>query len=336
MRLLGSALRVAVVAAACAALALPAHAADSLSELDAVTAERQDVETRLDAVTDELEALTAKLTDAEVTRSRLADELAALEDAAQRAEDVLSDHVLRAYRGGDASFEMLLDAAGSEEALERARLLDGLGQRGARQVEAALLARSAFAQRRAQLSALESDLRRDRARVTALRAEVEVAFAEVSAREADLVSRRSRQRTVSRSGQQGTYACPIAPPFHFRDTWGAPRSGGRTHKGVDIYGPMRADVYAITDGTIARHSNSGLGGLGLYLAGDDGNLYYYSHLDSILPGYAPGRRVEAGEHIAANGDSGNARGGPPHIHFEVRPGGGGPINPYPHAAAACF
>jgi peptidoglycan LD-endopeptidase LytH len=87
---------------------------------------------------------------------------------------------------------------------------------------------------------------------------------------------------------------------------------------------------------IARHSNSPLGGLGLYLAGDDGNQYYYSHLQQIYPDYQPGRRVEAGERIAANGDSGNARGGAPHIHFEVRPGGGAQINPYPHAAAACF
>lgn len=130
--------------------------------------------------------------------------------------------------------------------------------------------------------------------------------------------------------------CPIGAPNGFIDSWGFPRSGGRRHKGVDMFAPMGAPVYAMTDGVIARHSTSRLGGLSLYLSGDDGNLYYYAHLQRILPDYGPGRRVEAGELIAANGDSGNARGGSPHIHFEVHPGGGGPVPPYAYSAAACF
>jgi murein DD-endopeptidase MepM/ murein hydrolase activator NlpD len=103
-----------------------------------------------------------------------------------------------------------------------------------------------------------------------------------------------------------------------------------------MFAPYGMNVYAITSGVILRHSNSGLGGIGLYLSGDDGNVYYYAHLASILPAYRPGRRVEPGELIAYNGDTGNARGGAPHVHFEVRPGGGYNVNPYPYSAAACF
>jgi prolyl oligopeptidase PreP (S9A serine peptidase family) len=74
----------------------------------------------------------------------------------------------------------------------------------------------------------------------------------------------------------------------------------------------------------------------LYLAGDDGNQYYYAHLHEILPEYVPGRRVVAGELIALNGATGNADFDAPHVHLEVHPGGGAAVNPYPYAAAACF
>jgi murein DD-endopeptidase MepM/ murein hydrolase activator NlpD len=49
-----------------------------------------------------------------------------------------------------------------------------------------------------------------------------------------------------------------------------------------------------------------------------------------------GKRVEAGQHVAFNGASGNARGGAPHVHFQIHPGGGGPVNPYGSLARICF
>jgi len=101
-------------------------------------------------------------------------------------------------------------------------------------------------------------------------------------------------------------------------------------------GPMGAPVYAFTDGVIERHSDSRLGGISLYLRGADGSTYFYTHLQGYAEAGAVGARVSAGEHIAFNGDTGNARGGAPHIHFERAPGGGGAVNPYPYLAAACF
>lgn len=132
-------------------------------------------------------------------------------------------------------------------------------------------------------------------------------------------------------GRKGS--CPVAGPVSFTDTWGAPRSGGRSHQGVDMFAAMRTPAAAIVDGTLLRRQTSSLGGLSVYLNGDDGNEYFYTH----LAGYsdvAPGQKVKAGEIIGYVGDSGNAKGGPPHLHFEIR-SGGVPINPTPAARAAC-
>ena len=128
-------------------------------------------------------------------------------------------------------------------------------------------------------------------------------------------------------------SCPVSKPYSFVDSWGAARSGGRAHKGTDIMNPMRNRVHAIVDGVVSRQSTSSLGGISLYLQGVDGNEYYYAHLDSYAS--RVGQRVKAGELIAYNGQTGNARYTAPHVHFEVHPGGGSPVNPYPYVRAAC-
>lgn len=309
----------------------------SVDDLDALRGEREAVEGDLEAITAELERITVRLTEAEDARARLAADLAELERQAEEAAELLAAKAVHSYmHAGEETLTLVMSAGDPTDAMERARLLDGIGRRELVQIEQAQAARAAYHQRRSELASLVRSLEEDEERVAVLRAELDEEFRDARAREMEVATRRDRQRRVSRSGQEGVYACPIAPPFYFRDTWGAPRSGGRKHKGVDIFGEMGADVYAITDGTILRHSNNRLGGIGLYVMGDDGNQYYYSHLQRIFPEYVPGRRVEAGELIAANGDTGNARGGAPHIHMEVRPGGGANVNPYPFAAAPCF
>ncbi|HEX6675763.1 MAG TPA: peptidoglycan DD-metalloendopeptidase family protein [Actinomycetes bacterium] len=131
------------------------------------------------------------------------------------------------------------------------------------------------------------------------------------------------------------YSCPVSPPYHFTDTWGAPRSGGRTHKGVDLLNPYGNKVHAVVDGKISRFSNSALGGTSLYIQGVDGDEYYYAHLSAYAAGIHPGVPVKAGELIAYNGNTGDAAGGAPHVHFEYHPGGGAPVNPTPMANALC-
>ena len=124
----------------------------------------------------------------------------------------------------------------------------------------------------------------------------------------------------------------MGQPHSFSDTWGAPRSGGRSHKGVDMLGPYGVPIYAFVSGVWDVRSPGRLAGNWGILRGDDGNTYYYMHLQTITAG--DGARVSAGTQVGTNGDTGNAR-GTPHLHWEVHPGGGGAVNPTPYARRAC-
>jgi murein DD-endopeptidase MepM/ murein hydrolase activator NlpD len=124
---------------------------------------------------------------------------------------------------------------------------------------------------------------------------------------------------------------PVQGPNSFRDTFGAPRSGGRTHQGCDIMTARNTPIVAVTKGVITRTNpyDTGLGGITIHLRGDDDNVYYYAHLASIKDGIRAGVRVSAGQVIGYAGNTGNASGGAVHLHFEIRPNGGAAINPYP-------
>ncbi len=121
---------------------------------------------------------------------------------------------------------------------------------------------------------------------------------------------------------------PMQGPCSFSDTWGAPRSGGRTHQGTDIIGAEGLELYAAADGTITKiYENYALAGNGVRLTMDDGTYFFYAHMTEVADGLEVGSQVEAGDVVGYNGSTGNA--GTAHLHFEVHPGGGAAINPYP-------
>ncbi|MGB7877710.1 MAG: M23 family metallopeptidase, partial [Ilumatobacteraceae bacterium] len=122
--------------------------------------------------------------------------------------------------------------------------------------------------------------------------------------------------------------CPM-PGSAYGDSWGAPRSGGRRHEGVDMLAPTGTPIYAVVGGMVSFRQNR-LGGNAVSLAGDNGNRYYYAHLSRYE---GESRRVSQGDVIGYNGDTGNAT-GVPHLHFEVHPGGGLAVNPTPSVRAA--
>lgn len=129
------------------------------------------------------------------------------------------------------------------------------------------------------------------------------------------------------------FRCPF-PGSSFTNSWGAPRSGGRAHKGTDMMGPYGAPVYAAASG-IAYTGNSGLGGRTVWVVADYGVAFYYAHLSDY--NVSSGSRVSIGDVVGFNGDSGNAAGGAPHLHFEIHPGGRGAaaVSSYPTLVSAC-
>ena len=143
-----------------------------------------------------------------------------------------------------------------------------------------------------------------------------------------------RAQRAAGSVQVGHFICPMTPGrTSFIDSWGFPRSGGRTHKGVDMFAARGEPVYAVQSGRVTASSNS-LGGITVHLRADTGHTYYYAHLDSRT--FSGTIRVDQGDTIGFNGNTGNARTTSPHLHFEIRPGGGSPVNPYPTVRAACY
>lgn len=123
--------------------------------------------------------------------------------------------------------------------------------------------------------------------------------------------------------------CPVAGSHSFADTWGAPRSGGRRHQGVDMIAPSGVALVAVESGSVQFKTNR-LGGNAVWLAGSSGTRYYYAHLSSWE---GSSRSVSRGEVIGYVGSTGNA--GVSHLHFEVHPGGGAAVNPYPYVRAVC-
>ena len=139
---------------------------------------------------------------------------------------------------------------------------------------------------------------------------------------------------------------PVVGRVQYTNDFGAPRSHG-SHAGVDIMAPRRAIAVAAEAGTVKFHTSSWAAGCMLYLYGRSGTTYLYIHLNNDLttgndnrgkcvagtayaPGLKNGARVAAGEAIGFVGDSGDANGVAPHLHFEVHPRNGSAVNPYPY------
>jgi murein DD-endopeptidase MepM/ murein hydrolase activator NlpD len=142
---------------------------------------------------------------------------------------------------------------------------------------------------------------------------------------------------VSARLSAGGYVFPIYGTASFGDSFGGPRPGvrGGWHHGEDIFAPLGAPLLAVADGTLHTIGFNRLGGYRLWLRDELGNEFYYAHLSAYSPLAVEGRRVEAGDVIGFVGDTGDADGGSPHLHFEIHPaamvglGYDGVVAPYP-------
>lgn len=123
---------------------------------------------------------------------------------------------------------------------------------------------------------------------------------------------------------------PIAGEARYSHDWLFPRYGPgfRFHLGTDVFAAHGTPVRAPVDG-IARSANGGLGGLTVKVHMDDGTYFYLAHLSGLVEGFTDGMAVQTGDIVGYVGDSGNARGGAPHLHIGIYPKGGPPVDPKP-------
>ncbi|MDP9072390.1 MAG: M23 family metallopeptidase, partial [Actinomycetota bacterium] len=113
---------------------------------------------------------------------------------------------------------------------------------------------------------------------------------------------------------------PIAGYAHYSHDWWFPRfgPGWRLHQGTDLFADMGTPVRSPTDGVV-RLTDGGLGGISTYVIQADGTYFYMTHLAGRPPGLREGQAVRTGDIVGYVGNSGNAAGGPPHVHFEIHP-----------------
>jgi hypothetical protein len=142
-----------------------------------------------------------------------------------------------------------------------------------------------------------------------------------------------------------TIVFPVLGPTTYADDFGAARAGG-AHQGIDMIAPKRALALAAEPGKVKFWTHSATAGCMLYLYGASGTTYYYIHLNNDLTkqddnrgtciagtayakGLKNGAKVGAGQVVGYVGDSGDADGAHPHLHFELHPSGGKAVDPYP-------
>ncbi|MFT7323309.1 MAG: murein DD-endopeptidase MepM/ murein hydrolase activator NlpD [Psychrobacter glaciei] len=117
------------------------------------------------------------------------------------------------------------------------------------------------------------------------------------------------------------------PDQRLTDTWGAARSQGRSHEGIDIFAARGTPVQATTQGIVSKVGENTLGGRVVVVVGPGGAGHYYAHLEDYAD-IVPNDWVNAGDTIGYVGDSGNAKGTPTHVHYGIYINGSA-VNPYP-------
>jgi murein DD-endopeptidase MepM/ murein hydrolase activator NlpD len=325
-------------------LPLAATPAAQAAPLDDARRRERALEAELRAATTELQAAEAALARAEDQLAYDTGQLRAADRQQQGARAALAGQAAAMYRsGGLAIADALLDRDPSLVP-GRVEMATVLVSRHAQLIEDAQVAGDAYRSVLGRVTRGHERARalRDQARTAVRR--LESGLEEARALEARLVRLEQRRKAAAKvtpappSGGGGAAvngsgtACILERPYSFIDSWGAARSGGRRHQGTDVMAPHGARVFAFVNGVVSRESSSTNGGIQLYLQGDNGVEYFYAHLSGYAVG--TGTRVRAGQLVAYNGQTGNARYTAPHTHFEVHLAGG-PVNPYPYLKRAC-
>lgn len=320
---------------------IDARAVDG-NEVEQLKADLDALQQELDRSTVRVEDLRTRENDLRFAVARTSEEIRTLQLERQELEARAVSAARRIYMSSNSEvLEVLLTSESWAEIARESQAFTHVSQFD-------LTALRGLEQAENDLVGLRNDLIEEADALTATRARLEVETEQLQGKfqaatqeyvelKKKLAAARARRAAAVDDGiafiTSSGMTCPIAAPNAFIDSWGFPRDGGaRTHEGADVMAEMGAPVVAVIDGTITYEGVGVTAGNWLELTGVDGNVYWYMHNQKNL---VTAGRVKVGEQIATVGDTGNALGGPPHVHFELHPGGGGPMNPYPLLVDIC-
>lgn len=325
-----------LAATALSALSSPTPAAAGVEE------ELAEARKELEAATVEWEAATEALLRADYRLELLTTEIRtikarvdALEKQAQIAGERLQERLIAAFKEGRVgSLSALLSADSFADFTDRLEFLANVAEQD---LETAVTAEQVAAEiRRAKddLLVRQLELEAQAKELGDLEAEakrtLEIAQGIFTALEQTYSDQIAVLDIIGQTPQPGAplERCPVAGLNSFSDSFGAPRSGGRTHAGIDLIAATGTPVVAAHSGFAESRWNI-LGGNAVYVTKSDGTFTYYAHLSE----YGQLGPVETGDIIGYVGSTGNTT--TPHLHFEFHPGGGSAINPYSLLLAVC-
>ncbi|MDY0340943.1 MAG: peptidoglycan DD-metalloendopeptidase family protein [Coriobacteriia bacterium] len=326
-------LRAFIAAVVASAFVFPMAAAAAPTEVQKLQEEIKDLQ---DDVKKAGEDYSAAYWELDKTRAEMAEVDRRIGETETRLAETrvrLGERAAAMYRTGSYEYiEILLSARDFDEMLLRLEYVQRVNEQDASIIDAARTTQTELAAQRSEFETLVQAQAEETAR---LKKEAERIEGELKAQQSkyeslqkELAAAIAREKaqtgtTTATAGPNGM-VFPVRGPNYYNDTWGAARSGGRTHKGTDIMASRGTPAVAVLSGTVRAKENN-LGGKTIWLTADNGWSFYYAHLDSyqVTTG-----RVTAGQVIGHVGSTGNASASAPHLHFEIHPGGGAAVNPY--------
>lgn len=144
--------------------------------------------------------------------------------------------------------------------------------------------------------------------------------------------RRKPPRTRALMTSRG-YVFPVYGKHTYSNDWHAARQDTGIHVGNDIFAEAGTPIVAVCDGTLHRVGTNTIPGNRLYLKCARNDEFFYGHLSAFASDARSGLKVKAGKVVGFVGSTGDAEQTPPHLHFEIHPGSGEPVNPYPFLRA---
>jgi peptidoglycan LD-endopeptidase LytH len=299
----------------------------------------------------DLNLAAAALNQAEADLAQTQDQIAATRESIERLQgrigairERLARRAVEAYKSGaGGAIEMLLTSTSFGEFSDRLEFLGSIAESDTSLVVEVEVSEEELQRKRGDLAVLAERQSAEAVRLEAQRgaaaSRVEDLARAVDELTAELKKEEAAERALvllGQSPQPGGAAggilerCPVAGPNSFVDSFGWPRSGGRTHQGIDLIAPLGTPVVAAHAGAVS-HSSSSLGGIQAYVRAGNGDYTFYAHLSSYS---GAGGSVSAGTVIGYVGSTGNA-GSTNHLHFEYHPGGGSAVNPYQMLLSVC-